>query len=67
MPSATFCSLTYFLDTGSNQYLRQTVESLVHGQRVKPFETRIDAQSLLTFAAFVTGSMMEGCPGHLVQ
>ena len=41
--------------------------AFVHGQRVKPFETRIDAQSLLTFAAFVTGSMMEGCPGHLVQ
>ena len=52
--------------------LAQTVESicafcLVHGQRVKLFETRIDAQSVLTFAAFVTGSMMEGCPGHLVQ
>ena len=30
-------------------------------------ETRIDAQSLLTFAAFVTGSMMEGCPRDLVQ
>ena len=44
--------------------MRQTVESicafcLVHGQRVKAFETRIDAQSLVTFAAFVTESMME--------
>ena len=39
----------------------------IHGRHVKPFETRIDAQSLLTFAAFVTGSMMEGCPGHLLQ
>ena len=36
-------------------------------QRVKPFEIRIDAQSLLTFDAFITGSMFEGCPGHLVQ
>ena len=72
VPSAAFCCWTCFLDSGSNRYLRQTVESicafcLVHGQRVKPFETRIDAQSLLTFDAFVTGSMMEGCPGHLVQ
>ena len=70
--SATFCCWTWFLDSGSNWSLRQTVESicafcLVHGQRVKLFETRVDAQSLLTFAAFVTGSMMEGCPGHIVQ
>ena len=61
-PSAAFCCWTCFFDSGSNRYLRQTVEGfcgfcLVHGQRVKPFETRIDAQSLLTFAAFVTGSM----------
>ena len=72
VPSAAFCCWTCFFNSGSNRYLRQTVKSicsfcLVHGQRVKPFETRIDAQSLLTFAAFVTGSMMEGCPGHLVQ
>ena len=72
VPSVAFFSWTSFLDSGSNRYLRQTVESicafcLVHSQRVKPFVTRIDAQSLLTFAACVTGSMMEGCPGHLVQ
>ena len=72
VPSVTFCCWTCFLDPGSNRYLQQTVESiyafcLVHGQRVKLFETRIDAQSLLTFAAFVTRSMMEGCPGNLVQ
>ena len=66
-PSAAFCCWTCFLESGSNRYLWQTVISLVHGQCVKPFESRIDAQSLLTFAAFVTGSMMEGCPGHLVQ
>ena len=70
--SVAFCCWTCFLVSGSNRYLRQTVKSicafyLVHGQHVKPFETRIDAQSLLTFAAFVTGSMMEGCPDHLVQ
>ena len=61
-PSAAICCWTCFFDSGSNRYLRQTVEGicafyLVHGQRVKPFETRIDAQSLLTFAAFVTGPM----------
>ena len=72
VPSAAFCCWMCFLDSGSNKCLRQTVESicafcLVHGQRVKAFETRIDAQSLVTFAAFVTGSMMKGCPGHLVQ
>ena len=72
VPSAAFCCWTCFLNSGSNRYLWQTVESIcafcvVHGQRVKPFETRIDAQSLLTFAAFATGSMMEGCAGHLVQ
>ena len=65
VPLAMFCCWTSFLDSGSNRYLRQTVKSicafcLVQGQRVKPFETRIDAQSLLTFAAFVTGSMMDG-------
>ena len=70
--SAAFFCWMCFLDSGSNRYLLQTVEGicafcLVHGQRLKPFETRIDAQSLLTFAAFVTGCMMEGCPGHLVQ
>ena len=69
VPLAAFCCWTCLLDSESNWYLRQTVESicafcLVHGQHVKPFETKIDAQSLLTFAAFVTGSMMEGCPGH---
>ena len=72
LPSVRFCCWTSFLDFGSNRYLWQTVESickfcLVHGHRVKPFETRIDARSLLTFAACVTGSMMEGCQGHLVQ
>ena len=72
VPSVAFCCWTSFLDSGSNRYLRQTVESicafcLVNGQHVKPFETRIDAQSLLTFAACVTGSMMKGCTGHLVQ
>ena len=72
VPSATFCCCTCFLDFESNKYLRQIVESicafcLVHGQRVKAFETRIDSQSLVTFAAFVTGSMMKSCPGHLVQ
>ena len=71
-PSVAFRCWTCFFDSGSNRYLRQTVESicafcLVHGQRVKPFETSIDAQSLLTFAAFVTECMMEGCSGHLVQ
>ena len=24
-------------------------------------------RAFFTFAAFLTGSMMEGCPGHLVQ
>ena len=72
VPSAAFCCWTCFLNSGSYRYLRQTVESiyafcLVHGQRVKTFETRIYAQSLLRFTAFVTGSMMEGCAGHLVQ
>ena len=62
MPSTAFCCLTCLLDSGSNRYLRQTVESicafcLVHGQRVKPIETRIDAHSLLKFATFVTESM----------
>ena len=61
-PSAAFYCWTCFFNSGSNRYLQQTVGGiclfcLVHGQRVKPFETRIDAQSLLTFAAFVTGSM----------
>ena len=60
-PSAAFCCWTCFLNFGSNRYLRQTVEGicvfcLVHGERVKPFETRIDAQRLFTFATFVTGS-----------
>ena len=60
--SAAFYCWTCFLDSGFNRYLQLTVESictfcLVHDQRVKPFETRIDAQSLLTFTAFVTGSM----------
>ena len=73
VPSGASCGRwTCFLDSGSNRYFQQTVESicafcLVHGQRVKAFETRIDAQSLVSFAAFVTGSMMEGCQGHLVQ
>ena len=62
VPSAAFYCWTCFLDSGSNWYLRQTLESicafcLVHGQHVKPFETRIDAQSLLTFATFETRSM----------
>ena len=52
VPSTEFCCWTCFLNSGFNRYLRQTVESIcafchVHGQRVKPFETRIDAQSLL--------------------
>ena len=72
VPSVALCCWTSFLDSGSKRYLRQTVESicafcLIHGQRVKPFEIRIDAQRLLTFAACVTGSMMKGCPGHLLQ
>ena len=39
VPSAAFCCWTCFLDSGSNRYLRQTVESicafcLIHGQHV---------------------------------
>ena len=28
---------------------------------------RVRCKDPFTFAAFITGSMMEGCPGHLVQ
>ena len=49
VPLAAFCCWTCFLDSESNRYLWQTVESicafcLVHGQRMKLFETRIDAE-----------------------